>query len=293
MGVESPGEPSRGRPDLHSEAPSATVRTVRFRQLTLDQLHIEDERSFRHVGLYEALKQSLRRDGYRFRVPEGAPVSWARALFLNLTYWDAVEQGDILPEAAIPADVVAHVAWHHLAARSLGPAGPDTLLFAEAIASAFDLFLVGRLLGHAPEAQFLATQVPAMAEVAEAAGLSEARFEALLQEVASDPDRAFEDLRELLFDAATTLMKCSTADAAAAALERFDEHRLGPLLHHYEISNWVLSARAAARDVPPAPEPGGLGAGVDVTGVQALDAALRAAPVALDHLERLWLAPPR
>jgi hypothetical protein len=257
---------------------------VRFRRLTLDELHIEDERSFRHVGLYDALKRALRRDAYRFRVPQSAPVSWDRALFLNLTFWDPAEQGDILPEAAIPADVVAHVAWHHLAARSLrsashppAPSSADAHLFAEAVASAFDLFLVGRLLGHAPEAHFLETQVPAMAEVAEAAGLPEARFEALLHEVAADPDRAFEDLRELLFDVSTTLVACPTADAAAMALERFDERRFAPLLHHYEISNWVLHTRA--RGAPLAPDPV----------VRALDAALRAAPVALDHLERAWL----
>jgi hypothetical protein len=263
-------------------------RAVPFRLLTLDELHIEDERSFRHVGLYDALKQALRRDGYRFRVPERAPLSWSRALFLNLTFWDSGGQGDVLPEAAIPADVVAHVAWHHLAGRSLrsastppAPTSADALFFAEAIASAFDLFLVGRLLGHAPEAQFLETQVPAMAEVAEAAGLPEAGFEALLHEVAEDPDRAFEDLRELLFDASTTLATCPTADAAAPALERFDEHRFGPLLHHYELSNWVLYARA--QGAPLAPDPL----------VRTLDAALRAAPVALDYLERAWLTPAR
>ena len=36
--------------------------------LTLDDLDIDDERSFRHVALYESLKGLLRRDGYRFLV---------------------------------------------------------------------------------------------------------------------------------------------------------------------------------------------------------------------------------
>ena len=259
---------------------------MRLRNLTLDDLTIEDERSFRHVSLYEELKQALRRDGYRFRVPvpEGAgrPAPWDRVLFLNLTFWDAAEQGDVLAEASLPADVVAHVAWHHLAGRALGASGAsaDAHLFAEAIASAFDLYLLGRLLGHAPDAQFLETQVPAMAEVAEAAGLEEERFEALLESVSADPDRAFEDLRELLFDAATTLLACTTVDAAVRALERFDAHSFGPLLHHYELSNWILSARARSGSAL-APDPA----------VRALDAALRAAPVALDHLERAWLGP--
>jgi hypothetical protein len=257
---------------------------VRFRRLTLDDLHIEDERSFRHVGLYDALKQALRRDGYRFRVPERPPAPWGRVLFLNLTFWDPGEQGDVLAEAAIPADVVAHVAWHYLARRALGAAGSsaDALFLGEAIASAFDLYLVGRLLGHAPEAQFLETQVPAMAEVAEAAGLPEAAFEALLEGVAADPERAFEDLRELLFDAATALLGSAPEppgiDEAAATLERFEAHRFGALLHHYEISNWLLYARAHAGGRL-APDPA----------VRGIDAALRGAPVALDWLERAWL----
>ena len=70
------------------------LRDVRFRSLTLDDLHIEDERSVRHVGLYEQLKRALVRDGYRFRVLDGA--SWDRALFLNLTFWDPGAQGDVL-----------------------------------------------------------------------------------------------------------------------------------------------------------------------------------------------------
>lgn len=253
---------------------------MRFRSLSLDELHIEDERSYRHVELYDALKQALRRDGYRFRVPASGAASWDRVLFLNLTFWDPAQQRDVLASDRIPADVVTHVAWHHLARLALERVGAgrsaDALFLGEAIASAFDLYLVGRLLGHAPGADLLETQVPAMSEVAEAAGLSQADFEALLQGVAADPDRAFEDLRALLFDAAAALSACSGVDAAAEALERLDARRFGPLLHHYELSNWILYARAHATAQP---DPA----------VRAVDAALRAAPVALDWLEREWV----
>jgi hypothetical protein len=179
----------------------------------LDQLVIEDEASFRHVGLYADLKEVLRRDGYEFRVlPESAEGRWDRALLLNLTFWASGEGGDVLVDDHISADVVAHVAWHHLASRALpSPPSAETLFLGEAIASAFDVYLVGRLLGHAPRSTFLATQVPAMAEVAAAAGLSDDGFEALLDRIAGDPERAFEDLRELLYDATNALAACSTA----------------------------------------------------------------------------------
>ncbi|AUX20576.1 hypothetical protein SOCEGT47_010480 [Sorangium cellulosum] len=254
---------------------------MKLRSLTLDALTIDDERSFRHVALYGDLKQALLRDGYRFRVPE-ADASWDRVVFLNLTFWSASEQGDLIPGDHIAADVVAHVAWHHLAHRALSGAGAppsaEALLLAEAIASAFDLYLVGRLLGHAPDAEFLATQVPAMAEAAEAAGLSDAAFEALLASVSADPERAFEDLRALLFDVTTALRPCDSLSRAAEILAGFDAHRFAPLLHHYELSNWILSTRP----LPSSPDPG----------ARAVDAALRSAPVALAWLEERWVRPP-
>jgi hypothetical protein len=254
---------------------------VRFRSLTLDELQIEDERSFRHIALYDALKQALRRDNYRFRVPlPGERAFWDRVLFLNLTFWDPSEQGDVLVEDHLDADVVTHVAWHHLTRKALGGTenSAEGMILGESIASAFDLYLVGRLLGHAPSARILETQVPSMAEAAEAAGLSEEGFEALLSDVSADPDRAFEDLRQLLFDAATTLTTCTGVNEAAEALGRFDAHRFAPLLHHYELSNWILYARAYAPR----------SARVDPR-VRSLDEALRMAPVALDWLEQVWL----
>src|SRR4029079_9066859 len=134
------------------------------------------------------------------------------ALLLNLTFWGADAGGDILESDALPADVVAHAAWHHLTAKALGATSADALFLGEAIASAFDVYLVGRLLGHAPRSTFLATQVPAMAESAMAGGLEEDAFEALLGDLAASPERAFAELRELLFDASRALFACSTAE---------------------------------------------------------------------------------
>jgi hypothetical protein len=263
---------------------------VQLRSLTLDALVIDDERSLRHVGLYGELKQVLLRDGVRFLVaPAGSPQAfWDRVLFLNQTFWSATEPSDVLMDEHIPADVVAHVAWHHLAGRVLlspdgGSSSPPSMsaagmFLAESIASAFDLYLVGRLLGHAPEADFLVTQVPAMAEVARDAGLPEDRFEELLQQTSADPDRAFEDLRELLFDTAMALLPARGVQEASEILAAAATHRFAPLLHHYDLSNWILYARAYAphaRALDPR--------------VQAIDDALRSAPAALDWLEENWV----
>jgi hypothetical protein len=259
---------------------------VKFDTVTLRELEIEDERSFQHVALYDALKRVLLRAGQRFKVPaRGASgASWNRVVFLNLTFWSSEAPVDVLVDRTLPADVVTHVAWHHLARTALAGAAlsADALFLGEAIASAFDLYLVGRLLGHAPDADFLQTQVPAMSEVAAEQGMLPEHFEALLQTVAEEPERAFEDVRQLLFDAATALVGATDVDAAASALGALDGRRFAPLLHHFELSNWILYARAYA---PEARAP--------VPAVRALDAALRSAPVSLDWLEQRWVRPAR
>jgi hypothetical protein len=255
-----------------------------FRAVALDDLVIDDERSFAHVGIYADLAKALRGASHRFWVPvDGARVSWDRALFLNLTYWSATEGADVLCEDHLPADVLAHIAWHHVVgARLARPGKPSaaSMLFAESIASAFDLYLVGRLLWNAPESDFITTQVPLISACAEDAGLSEAAIEALLAEVAREPERAFEELRALLFEAATSLLACPGVMEAAAVLKRFEGRRFEPLLHHFQLSNWILYARAYAAD-PTQPDPA----------VDAAAAALTGAPDSLEWLRRHWLEP--
>lgn len=259
---------------------------MKLLQVPFQQLVIEDADALRHVGLYHQLERILREDAVEFRLPvHGAPIPWGRALFLNLTFWNAASASDVLGDRHIPADVVAHVAWHHLARCALADGSPpcaDALFLGEAIASAFDIYLVGRLLGHAPDAAFLESQVPRMAESAMDAGLSEPDFEALLETIAADPDRAFEDLRALLFDACTALVGAPSVDHAATMLAELDGRRFAPLIHHFELSNWILFARAhAPTELTPNPK------------IRAVDATLRAAPSAIAWLEANWVRPAR
>ena len=251
--------------------------------LGIDAITIDDEPAFRHVGLYADLKKILRRQSYQFRILPPGLARWDHAVFLSLTYWGEAD-GDVLIDRHVPADVITHIAWHRLAAQALGSAdhalSADGLFFGEAIASAFDVYLVGRLLPHSPDSEFLTTQVAAMAESADAAGFADADFEVLLAGIAADPERAFEDLRELLFDAATALLACSSVDAALAVLARLDRHRFGPLLHRYELSNWVLHARLY----------GGHALAPDLA-VRQLDQQLRNEKVALDWLTTAWVVP--
>jgi hypothetical protein len=258
-----------------------------LRDVPLDDLSIDDEASFAHVALYAQLKRILKRSNQRFLVPErDGELSWDRAVFLNLTFWNAEHGAELLCEDRIAADVVAHVAWHAVVSTQLsrlisaGPPSADALFFGESIASAFDLYLVGRLLHNAPDSDFITTQVPIMAEAATQAGLAEAEFAALMHDVTQHPERAFEDLRALLFDATKALFRCRDALQAQAQLESFDGHRFEPLLHHYQLSNWILYARAHA-----APTTHATAASI----IAGLDAGLRNAPDSLAWLAKHWL----
>jgi hypothetical protein len=263
-------------------APRMTLRpSPALAERTVDELAIIDELSFRPIAVYADLKEVLRRDNYVFRVLSGRSAArWDRALFLNLTYWD-VGAGDVLDDHRVAADVVAHAAWHHLAAIAL-PAksqSVEALFLGESIASAFDIYLVGRLLGRARRSSFLETQVPAMAESAKAAGLGARAFEALLRGVAADPEGSFGQLRQLLYDATCALVACRGATEAIKALARFEAHRFGPLLHHYELSNWILYARAHARG------------GIKDVHARAIARALARHPSPLAWLTSQWVVP--
>jgi hypothetical protein len=258
-----------------------------LRAMTLDQLTIEDETSMARVALYGRLKQALRRSGHRFLLPETAgAISWDRALFLNLTYWSDESAADVLCNGHVAADEIGHMAWHHVVSRELarqagggpGPASTEALFFSESIASAFDLYLIGRLLDGASDSDFITTQVPLIADRALDAGLSSAAFGRLIEDVSRAPERAFEDMRALLLDVANALLACRGPEAAQTALEQFVGHRFEPLLHHFEISNWILYARAY----------GARSAGPDAV-VRRIDALLRQAPSALDWLDEHWI----
>src|SRR3982751_327852 len=182
---------------------------LRFRLAPLDDLTIDDRGSFNGVAIYGRLEEIVRRAGHPFRIPEDRrTASWDRVLFLNLTYWTAGDGADVLCDDHIPADVVAHVAWHEVVSGELArrhaaaspppvataPSPPTAaaLFLAESIASAFDLYLVGRLLPNAPECDFVMTQVPLMAECAGDAGMPEPAFSAMLEAVVREPGRAVE-----------------------------------------------------------------------------------------------------
>jgi hypothetical protein len=255
-----------------------------LRTVSLGDLTIDDEAAFASIPLYPRLKQILAGAGHRFLLPApGTTFSWDRALFLNLTFWNGEEGADVLVDEHLAADVVTHIAWHHIVAQRLtraagGARSALAMLFSESIASAFDLHMLGRLWREAPGAEFVTTQVPILSEAAQEAGMTDDDFATLMTELSEDPDRAFEDLRQLLFDAGAAMLGCREPVEAQARLEGFAGHRFAALLHHYQLSNWILYARAYAKEAPAVDEV-----------VRGFDKTLRQAPVSLAWFAENWL----
>lgn len=189
--------------------------------VTLSALTIRDDAAFAAMEVYGRLKARLTRDGYAFRVPARAhALAWEETLLLNVVFWNGATGEDVLEDRAIDADVVAHVAWHHVVRQALGEAADtaDGMFLGEAVASAFDLYAAGRLLALGRDVGFLETQLPAMAEALENAGWDATATDALFARVAADPEGSFESLRQLLFDVGTALVRAPDAGAAAAVL---------------------------------------------------------------------------
>ena len=109
--------------------------------------------------------------------------------------------------------------------------------------------------------------------------MGRAAFARTLRAIAGDPDRAFEDLRALLFVTSSRLARARGTDAAARILARTDAHRFGALLHHYNLSSWVLYCRAYASPIAARVTPA----------IARVDRALARAPRSLDWLAREWL----
>jgi hypothetical protein len=115
-----------------------------------------------------------------------------------------------------------------------------------------------------------------MAEAAEDAGVSEEDFERLLARTAEEPELAFEQTRQLLFDASRALVSVSSPREADELLQSFERRPFGPLLHHYEWATWVLRTRLDG----PSPN--------DEKAIE-LDRELRELPRSLDWLEKHWV----
>ncbi|MEM1032896.1 MAG: hypothetical protein AAGN82_21300 [Myxococcota bacterium] len=217
-----------------------------LQRLAFGDIEVIDVERYRHVAEAARLLAAARALDLRFAMVEAGGPGEDEARLINLAFWHPDGVAEVLDEPYLTLDQVAHNVWHVAAARALGEEATrvEGLLLAEAVASAFDVYLIGRLLGHEPEAPLLETQVPAMSDAAGAAGRSDAEVAAMFEGFAAAPEESFGQLTQLLFATGRALVDAPDPDAAAEVLRHSRTQPLGCLLHHYELPTWVLFARA-------------------------------------------------
>ena len=251
-------------------------------RVRLSDLIVPDEAAYEDFPLWAKLKARLVEQEVEMYLADPASSNrhWADTALINHTVLLPRGATEILHDRNVPADALMHTAWHHAGVEAMGAlsSSAEGLLLGESVASAFDAFVVGTLLRTESEhPSALDTQVPAMAEAAAAGGGSPEDFEALLHRMAEDPEGSFEELRELLFDVSMGLLRADGVDAADEVLSNVHGHVFAPILHHYDLSIWVLYARAFGKDLKAH------------ASLRKIDVALREESHPLAWLESHWL----
>lgn len=171
------------------------------------------------------------------------PDSRGRARLLNLMDWNVQSGHEYLDGDAIFADQVLHVGLHHAVDACLEKSAA-AMLFAEALASASDLYALGMLSKAGEETDFVADTMESFAAFYEMYG-EEQQLERLLKRTTRDPYKAMLEVCNFLYDTLLPMLYPAQAHTAIEVLAKAETSDLYPLLHHFNTSNWVFLIRRA------------------------------------------------
>jgi hypothetical protein len=174
------------------------------------------------------------------------------ARLLNLLCWDAASGTEFLDDQEMPADQAIHMAIHQVIERDLGSTTPEHMLLAETIASASDLYLLGKLAKAGEETAFVTETMESFSFYYETYAAKAEHLETLLQAVLTSPFMAMSQVADFLFETGLLLFQpLSNAEALRACTA----HAFYPLIHHYNITNWIMAIRERHPDPRPTENP--------------------------------------
>ena len=171
------------------------------------------------------------------------PGGTGMARLINLAHWQVDHHLEYLDEAAVNADQLIHFAAHQVMACVLGCEDAHALLLAETFASALDLFLLGKLIGAGEETEFLVETVESFGAYCDLYGKGPVQLEALLTRIRDDPFASMAAAADYLYRVAEILLTSQVVAETAAGLAALASDPLYPLIHHYNVVNWVLAIR--------------------------------------------------
>lgn len=163
------------------------------------------------------------------------------ARIINLIQWEAAETTEYFDGEGIYFDQALHAAIHHVMDLQPNANNPFAMLAAECLASASDLFLLGTLSQAGQETDFLIDTMDSFYSYYELyCGEDQDPLKNLLNEVVENPLKTMSDVASYLYTFTSPLLY---NEPHIQDLLDLQENDFYPLIHHYNISNWVLNIR--------------------------------------------------
>ncbi len=206
---------------------------------SLGELEIFEKAEFEQAGIkLLSLCLELLKDHQIVLLPNSNGI----ARLVNLLHWDVSQNLEYVDGEGVYADQVVHFAVHHVMARHEACHNPKGMLFAECLASAADAYLAGKLSQAGLESDFLHDTLESFGSYYDMYTEDEGQMERQLAALLANPFEAMTALATYLYQFGSALL---APQPDFEALNRLQAHMSYPLAHHYNISNWILTIRAA------------------------------------------------
>lgn len=234
------------------ERPPRHHPAIAMAELSIDRLPIVETDNYRRadIRLLECSIELLRAHRVAFVAMENGN---GLARLVNLLFWRAGERREYVDGSALYADQVIHLALHQLVDTLVSRSHPRGSLFAECLASASDVYLLGKLMGGGEETDFLRDTLASFGTYYEMYAHGEGDLERIIRQLRDDPFAAMTGLASFLEFFCLTLLESDTGEEARQKLLPLTTHRFYPLVHHYHTANWVLSLRNRFTGAAPPP----------------------------------------
>ena len=175
------------------------------------------------------------------------------ARLLNLLQWEADGGLEFIDGQGTHADQLIHLGLHRLCDHKLGSADPGAMLYAECLASASDIYLLGKLSLAGEETDFLADTLESFSSYYELYSHHESHLEQLLSQLQNNPYTTMLAVADYLFQFCLCLLYPTNIEAVGRELETMADHVYQPLVHHYNTANWILTIRSKHPHPPELP----------------------------------------
>ena len=175
------------------------------------------------------------------------------ARIANLLLWEAGKGQEFIDGHGIYADQLIHSAIHQLLEHVLGSKHPLNMLFAECLASASDIYLLGKLSQAGQETDFLHDTLESYGSYYELYAHQDEDFVTTLNAIRRKPFETMIALADYLFEFCEPLLYPQTVRDSTLPLVMAERCHFYPLVHHYNISNWILTIRGKHAKPPSAP----------------------------------------